>query len=134
MMKLKFKPLWLLMGYALIAFVVMQSLTSSPVDMGVKVWDKLLHTTGYFVLMGWFVQIYHGKFSSILCGLFFISMGIGLEFLQYLGGIRYFEVNDMLANSLGVIIAWLLSYTVFSKWLYWIDGFISRHLLPSNQG
>ena len=132
--KLNLKPLWLLIGYALIAFVVVQSLTPSPVDMGVQFWDKSLHTVGYFILMGWFMQIYHSKNAKLFWGLFFIIMGIGLEFLQDLGGVRYYEVNDMFANGLGVVIAWLLSYTIFSKTLSWIDNFISKHVVQSNQG
>ena len=66
MTQLKLKSLWLLIGYVLVAFVVLQSLTSSPVDVGIKLWDKFLHTAGYFVLMGWFVQIYHSKVSKML--------------------------------------------------------------------
>ena len=129
MIQLKFKPLWLVIGYLLIAFVVVQSLTPSPVDMGVHFWDKSLHTVGYFILMGWFMQIYHSNNAKVFWGLFFIAMGVGLEFLQDLGGVRYYEVNDMLANGLGVVIAWLLSYTVFSKILSWVDGLIARYVL-----
>ncbi|MCW8854550.1 MAG: VanZ family protein [Gammaproteobacteria bacterium] len=129
MIQLKFKPLWLVIGYALIAFVVVQSLTPSPVDIGVQFWDKSLHTVGYFILMAWFMQIYHSKNAKLFWGLFFITMGVGLEFLQDLGGVRYYEVNDMLANGLGVVIAWLLSYTVFSKVLSWVDSFIAGYLI-----
>ena len=132
-MRLKFKPLWLVIGYALIAFVVVQSLTSSPVDMGVQFWDKSLHTVGYFILMGWFMQIYQSKNAKLFWGLFFIVMGVSLEFLQDLGGVRYYEVNDMLANGLGVVIAWLLSYTIFSKCLYWVDRLIAGHIFKFNQ-
>ncbi len=118
---LHYKMLWLLIGYAMIAFVVMQSLTSSPVSVGFELSDKLYHVVGYFGLMGWFVQIYHSKFGRLVWGVFFIAMGISLEFLQGMGGVRHFEVNDMIANATGVIIAWVLSGTVFSSCLLLIE-------------
>ena len=126
--QLKFKPLWLLIGFALISFVVVQSLTPSPVDMGVKFWDKSLHTVGYFVLMGWFMQIYHSQKAKVFWACFFVVMGIGLEFLHDLGGVRQYEVNDMVANTLGVMIALLLSFTFFSRMLSYIDEMIAKRL------
>ena len=114
---LKYKKLWLFVGYALIAIVVYQTLTANPVSVGMSISDKYLHTVGYFTLMGWFVQIYHEKKYRFLWAIFFIAMGIGLEFLQELGGVRFYEVNDMLANGLGVVIAWVLSNTRFSDTL-----------------
>jgi len=122
---LKFKPAWLLVGYLMIAFVVQQTLTPSPATAGMQLSDKFLHIVGYFGLMGWFMQVYRQPGAKIIWGVFFISMGIGLEFLQGLGGIRHFEVNDMLANSLGVSIAWLLSYTRFSSGLYRLERLLS---------
>ena len=118
---LKYKNFWLLIGYMLIAVVVYQTLTSSPVNINVKVSDKFLHAMGYFVLMGWFVQIFHQKKQRLLWALFLVGMGIGMEFLQDLGGVRFYEVNDMLANGLGVLIAWALSVTKFSCILIYFE-------------
>jgi len=128
-MQLKFKPLWLLIGFLLITFVMVQSLTPSPVDLGVQFWDKSLHTVGYFILMSWFMQLYHTQKGRLFWGLFFVFMGIGLEFLQDLGGVRHYEVNDMFANCLGVVIALLLSYTLFAKILGYIDSAIVKKFL-----
>lgn len=111
---LKYKNFWLLIGYLLVAFVVYQTLTSSPMNADINISDKYMHTVGYFVLMGWFVQIFRSKQQRFLCAVFFVSMGIIMEFLQDFGGVRFYEVNDMLANGLGVIIAWGLSNTIFS--------------------
>lgn len=124
---LRYKILWLLIGYAMIAFVVMQSLTSSPVSVGFELSDKLYHVIGYFGLMGWFVQIYHSQFARLLWAVFFIAMGISLEFLQDMGGIRHYEVNDMIANTTGVILAWVLSGTFFSSCLLWIENRVLKN-------
>ena len=126
---LKFKQFWLLIGYVLIAIITQQTLTSSPVNTEINISDKFMHILGYFVLMGWFVQIYHEKRSRFLCALFFVMMGVTMEFLQGLGGIRFFEVDDMLANGLGVMLAWGLSHTIFADSLLVFE----RHVLKVKQ-
>jgi len=119
--ELKYKDLWIFIGLCMVGFVVYSSLTSSPVTVGVKFSDKFMHIVGYFGLMGWFIQIFHQqKARYILAGLF-VAMGIGLEFLQEWGGVRYYEVNDMFANTLGVLIAWSLVKTPFPKLLSWFE-------------
>jgi VanZ family protein len=106
----------------MVLFVIYSSLTSSPVTIDVKFSDKILHVVGYFALTGWFIQIYHTSKMRYLLVTLFISMGIGLEFLQDLGGDRYFEVQDMLANTTGVLLAWLLVKTPFPGLLYWLEN------------
>lgn len=118
---LKYKKFWLLIGYAMVAFVIYSSLTSSPVSVGIAYSDKFLHTVGYFGLMGWFLQIYHQKATRFLLAAAFITLGISLEFLQDWGGIRYFEVNDMIANTSGVLLAWALVFTPFPGLLLWFE-------------
>lgn len=123
--RLKYKPVWLVLGYLMIALVIQQTLTSAPMAVGFEMSDKLLHALGYFVLMGWFVQIYPGVSARMVWGLFFIAMGVVMEYLQGIGGIRHYEVNDMVANGLGVVIAWGMSYTGFSHIL---EKFEKRYL------
>jgi len=121
---LKYKNLWLVVGLSMVAFVVYSSLVSDPmnVDMGFEWQDKVLHTTAYFGLMGWFIQIYHQQKARYVLAAVFVAMGVTIEFLQYFGGDRYFEVNDMLANTLGVLLAWSLVVTPFPKLLFWFES------------
>jgi len=121
---LKYKGLWLLVGLCMVMFIVYSSLVSDPmnVDMGIEWQDKVLHITGYFGLMGWFIQIYHQQKARYVLAALFIAMGISLEFLQDFGGVRYFEVSDMLANTLGVLLAWSLVMTPFPKLLSWFES------------
>ena len=121
MQSLKYRYLWLCIGYAMVIFVIYSSLTSNPVSVDIEYSDKFLHIIGYFGLMGWFVQIYQNKKTRFVLAIIFICMGVGLEFLQDIGGVRYFEVNDMIANSSGVLLAWLLTITPFSESLYWFE-------------
>ena len=119
--KLKYKDLWICIGFCMIGFVVYSSLTSSPVTAGFKFSDKFMHVVGYFGLMGWFIQIFQQKKAQYVIAALFIFMGIGLEFLQDWGGVRYFELNDMIANTFGVLIAWSLVKTPFPKLLGWFE-------------
>lgn len=120
-MSLKLKPLWLLMGYGLVAFVIYSTLDTDPIQLDVYVSDKLMHMSAYFGMMGWFLQIYHEKKMQIILAIVFVSMGVALEYLQDMGGVRFFEVNDMAANAAGVMLAWSLVKTPFPKTLFYIE-------------
>ena len=123
---LKYKKLWLLVGLCMVAFIVYSSLTSNPVTLDVKFSDKFMHVLGYFGLMGWFIQIYQQKKNRFILAAMFIAMGVSLEFMQDFGGVRYFEVNDMFANTAGVLLAWALAVTPFPKLLVWFESMLLR--------
>ncbi len=124
MVGLKYKWLWLFIGCLMIAFVVYSSLTTSPVTPGFKFSDKVMHVIGYCGLMGWFIQIYRDRNAQRLLAAGFIALGVGLEFLQDLGGVRVFEFNDMVANMLGVLIGWALAKTPLSRVLWRLERLI----------
>ena len=118
---LKYRSLWLFVAYSLVAYVIYSSLTSSPVHVDVSYFDKYAHTVGYFILMGWFMQLYHSKRGVTICAVSLIIMGVSLEFLQELTGYRYYEVYDMMANTAGVLLACLLIKTPFPNILYYFE-------------
>ncbi len=107
----RFRGLWLLVGYILVAVIVYLSLTSEPVqmDLGFAMQDKFFHMLAYFSLMGWFAQIYHVPKQRVIFALLFIALGVLMEYIQSLNPARYFEFEDMVANTLGVAIAVLLA-------------------------
>ena len=124
---LNYKKLWLFVGYLLVLVIIYSSLTSDPVTIEVRFFDKYAHTLSYFLLMGWFVQIYHSRKTLLLFAMLFVCMGIGLEFLQGLTGYRQFDTYDMLANTLGVLIALIAAvFTPFRWALFKIERFIVR--------
>lgn len=108
---LRYFKLWLSIGWLMVAALCYFSLIANPpeLDVDIEYFDKVRHFIAYFILMFWFAQLYKNNKSRIGYGLFFISMGIILEVLQGLGGVRYFEYYDMLANALGVVLAWLIT-------------------------
>jgi VanZ family protein len=113
-------------GWALVVFVIYQSLTVTPVEVDITFGDKISHVLAYCILMGWFSQLYTSKQRQIVCALVLCLMGISLEFIQGWGGHRFFEYADMVANTAGVFLGWWLSRGWCAGWLLRIDQMLSR--------
>lgn len=107
----RYRPLWLIVGYALVALIIYLSLTGNPpqIDLGLDYQDKFLHVLAYFTLMGWFSQIYHKQAQRLAYAISFILMGVLIEYIQSFDPARYYETEDMIANTLGVAVAVLLA-------------------------
>ena len=103
---------WLGLGWLWIVLVCTLSLMPPPPEpVSFEGVDKLEHLLAYAGLMLWFCQVYVTRTARIrvLAGL--VSLGVCIEILQGLGGYRYFEYADMLANSGGVLMGWGLAHT-----------------------
>jgi len=122
--ELQYRPLWLTIGYILVALVLYLSLTSSPVeiDLDIDYQDKFFHAVAYFTLMFWFAQIYHEKFWRNTYAVLFVLMGVGLEYLQSFDPERYYEFADMVANTAGVVLGLLLALTSAKNILLHIEN------------
>ena len=106
---LRFRPLWLAIGWALVLSIVYLSLTPQPVSIPVEHGDKMGHVAAYAALMLWFMQLYSGVTARILLAGSFVAMGVGLEFAQLLTATRTFEIADMVADTTGVAIGWIFA-------------------------
>jgi len=93
-------------GWGWAAAIVWLSLTPSPPGIDLQHSDKLGHLAGYGLLMFWFSQVYLQTKSRIAYAAGFIAMGIALELLQGLLGYRTYDLFDVLANTLGVLLGW----------------------------
>jgi len=120
---LRFRPLWLTLGWLLIASVWYLSLMPQPpqIDLGIDFFDKISHFTAYAVMMGWFMQLYQATRTRLFYALGFICMGIAIEYLQGMGPDRLFEYADMLANTLGVVVLLGLTPGRFSHLLWRVE-------------
>ena len=56
--------------------------------------------------MLWFSLLYRSGRARLAYGLGFVALGVLLEFIQGTLGYRSFEVADMVANTLGVLLGW----------------------------
>ncbi len=108
---LRYFSLWASIGWLLVVAICYLSLMASPpgMDIDLKYSDKLGHFISYFFLMFWFAQLYKTPAFRIAYILFFSVMGAGLELMQGLGGVRFFEYSDMLANTTGVLFGWFIT-------------------------
>ena len=100
---------WRIVGFALIVLVIWLSLTPSPIEIPVEQGDKLGHLTAYGTLMFWFAQLDVGRRTRLLYALGFVALGVGLEFVQGMTDYRMFEAADMVADTSGVLLGWLIA-------------------------
>ncbi len=122
---LRYGRLWLLLGWGWAAIIVYLSLVPSAPSLPVEGGDKLEHFAAYALLMLWFVQLYRNG-SRLAFALGFVAMGVGLEFVQELTPTRTFEVRDMLADAVGVVVAWMLGYTPMAEVLHHFETWLGR--------
>lgn len=106
------RKVWLGFGWLWIVLVCYLSLMPHPPQpvsfYGV---DKLEHLLAYAGLMLWFCQVYVTRAARIGTMVGLVALGVCIEILQGLGGYRYFEYADMLANTVGVLIGWGSAHT-----------------------
>lgn len=123
---LRYRKIWLIIGYLLIALVIFLSLSSSPVEIDTELpyQDKLFHAIAYFSLTFWFMQIYHIRHHVIRWVILFLSLGLLLEYLQGFDPARYSEIGDMVANTLGVLAGVGLSMTPLRYTLVKLEHYI----------
>ena len=104
--------LGLALGWGWAAAIVWLSLTSRPPQVDVQFGDKIGHFGAYGLLMGWFCLLYPRFPTRLKFAIGFIAMGVGLEFVQGHLGYRTYDVMDMTANTIGVLLGWAAALVV----------------------
>jgi VanZ family protein len=99
-------------GWLYAAAIAVLSLTPRPPQVALEHGDKLGHFAAYSLLMFWFCRLYRARDTRLAYGAAWIAMGVVLEFAQQATGYRSFELADIGANSLGVLLGWGISATL----------------------
>lgn len=110
---LAYPRVWQGIGWLMAGIVIWLSLASHPpAPPEFLAWDKARHFVAYAALMFWFRQSFqrHWRWPVFLAGL-----GIGLEYLQGLGGMRVPDPFDAAANGIGVLLGLLLDATPLGR-------------------
>lgn len=124
---LHYRPLWLAIGYALVAATAWGSLTPMPPEWAFTLGDKLLHGATYALLTFWFGQIYRGPAPQLLLVFAFSALGALLEVGQaYSSAYRHFDLADAAASALGAVLAWGLLRTAIGDALIRFDGWLAE--------
>lgn len=121
------KRVSLTIGWALVIFVVYLSLTPAPpAAMTFENSDKVEHALAYATLSFWFCQLYPKAWTRVFVMVCLVGLGVGLEYVQGWTGYRTFDVMDMLADSVGVLLGWLLVQTPLGRMLDYIEKRLTR--------
>jgi len=123
---------WFAVGCLWVGTVTVMSLIALHGNWGYTHSDKVLHMTAYASSMGWFMQLYPRHRQRFFLAVLLVAQGIGIEFLQGLTDYRSFDYWDMVANTLGVGLAWLLGFGFLSRILLYLEAWLrgQRELLP----
>ena len=95
-------------GWALLLIVGVLSLinlSESPADD--FFWDKANHAIAYAAIAGWWAALVPGRRWKAAA--LAMTFGLSMEFAQAVLPYRAFELADMVANGVGVVIGLLLS-------------------------
>lgn len=124
---LHFAPLWLGIGYLLVAATAFNSLHAAPPNWAFIAGDIWLHGVTYFVLTFWFGQLHPGPLLQIGVALAFVAFGAMLEMMQaYITPYRLYELSDLAANTTGAALAWLSLRTPLARLLGLMDRGLAR--------
>ena len=120
--ELRARNFWIAGGWALVGAVVLLSLWPARiVDAGGGHGDKGLHVFAYAVLMAWFASIHGEPDRRWRLAAGFVAMGITLELVQPLTGLRQFELADFVANNAGVLVGWATAPPRLPNLLQWVE-------------
>jgi len=114
------RRIWLLLGWGMVAAVVVLSLIPLDVDLAENR-DKLAHSLAYCSMSFWFGLLYGGRVRQLGIAIAFAAMGVGIEFLQGLTDYRTFEIADMIANAIGAALGWGLAQTPLRNGFEWAE-------------
>ena len=126
MLSLPHARIWLIIGWLLIALIVLGSLIPHVPTPGLSVNDKFAHFTGYFLLMFWFSGLYERRQHWVLALVFFL-MGVALEILQgSFTATRDLDFRDAFANGTGVAAAFVLARLGLAEWTRRVESLWTR--------
>lgn len=112
--------LWSVLGWVLVAGVIVGSLIPGQAVQAFNVSDKILHAGAYLLLMVWFAGFYRRSLYPLIA-LVVLSLGLALDLLQGLTETRSFDWLDIAMNGAGVATGLVLSLLLVGGWCEWVE-------------
>ena len=124
---LSHKRLWWRLGWVWVACVLFLTLTPAPPPdpLSLPFADKLAHALAFGWLMWWFAQLTVRR-RWVVVFLALVALGVGIEFMQRLGGVRHFEIADMVADVVGAALGAWLARGRAGRALWFLDRVLVR--------
>lgn len=99
--------LWWACAWLGVFITLFVSLMPSPFNEGVAHTDKIVHLAGYALLMFWWAQLIPQRRWRLAIAV--VLFGILIEWLQGFTPNRQTDALDVLANSSGMLLGWLVA-------------------------
>lgn len=112
--ELRYRRLWMGLGLALAAIILLLSLLPNRDLPDIRLWDKAKHALAYVALAFWFGSVVVRR-DYFWLALVLIAFGGAIELLQAQVG-RDAEWGDLLADAVGTTIGLLLAVTPLGSW------------------
>lgn len=126
-MRLRWHRVWTVIGVLVMAWTLWMALTPDPdIALDFPQGDKLLHAFTFTCLMGWWGNIHHSRRGRIGSALLCLGFGIFIEFAQWLDPPRDADAFDVLADGVGIALAWLLLKTPLADVLAWVERTLGK--------
>jgi|TARA_B100001250_G_scaffold394141_1_gene397658 VanZ family protein len=110
--------IWDILSWFFLALVIILSLIPMPIDSSYDYsyihLDKLAHFLSYALLLVLFSKVYIPRFYLKISLLLFF-LGVLLEIIQNYISYRAFDINDLLANTFGIMLGILVSKYIISN-------------------
>ncbi len=120
----RYRQLWQIIGSIIVVLIVVLSLIPAP-SVGIELdqGDKYGHVLAYFAAMFWQLMLRARFKFNLFWGLGLFVLGGFLELAQgYLTDYRAMDEMDLLADGIGVLLAFLLAQTPMRTLLYRCDS------------
>ena len=121
---------WIAGGCAIVLAIVVGSLLPGPVVQHAGLIDKFEHAGAYFFLTAWIAGLYERRwYPAVAVGAFLL--GAGMEMAQWaFTTTRAAEALDLLANSVGILVAVGASCLGLGSWMVRVEQWLGRRTTP----
>ena len=121
--RLRWHIAWVALGALIMGWTLWMALTPDPgITLPFRYGDKLLHATTFTCLMGWWGNVYRTRRPRMWAALGCLAFGIFIECAQWFDPPRDADIFDVLADSIGILIALVLLRTPLARVLASIEA------------
>jgi VanZ family protein len=125
--RLRWHGAWVLVGVAIMGWTLWMALRPDPdITLDFPLGDKCLHAVTFTCLMGWWGNVYRRRPARVWAALVCLAFGVFIEFAQWLSPPRDADALDVLADSVGIVLALLLLRTPLARVLTGVEAGLRR--------